>query len=445
MALSNAAHASNGRKKKMNEAVVIGSGAGGAMCAKELQGRFQVTILESGREFRPLTADLTWFEMLRKTELLFDPREIEWIFPAMKIHKAGAGMILVSGNGSGGTTTISTGNALRLDRDLRALGIDLDEEFAELSDEIPIFAGHQEKWRPLTRKFFNICQEMKLEPHAIPKMGDFAHCRSCGRCTLGCPHGIKWDSRRLLNQAQRNGARLLTRHRAERIVHEGGRARGVLARHGLKKKWFPADLVVLAAGGLGTPQVLQNSGIRCEARLFVDPVLCVAAAMKDSFQNRELPMPFAVQKKGYIISPYFDHLSFFFNREWRQGAGGIYSLMIKLADESRGSISRGRVRKSLTAADRERLEEAVAVCAEMFQRAGVSKDRLFFGTVNAGHPGGMLPLTAAQARTFHDPRLPENLFVADASLFPASLGKPPILTIMAMAKRIAKICRRGSG
>jgi choline dehydrogenase-like flavoprotein len=54
----------------------------------------------------------------------------------------------------------------------------------------------------------------------------------------------------------------------------------------------------------------------------------------------------------------------------------------------------------------------------------------------------MLPLTAGQARTFHDPRLPENLFVADASLFPASLGNPPILTIMAMAKRIAKICRR---
>ncbi len=427
----------------MNKAVVIGSGAGGAMCARELQGKFQVTILEAGQEFRPFGANLSWIEKLRKTRLLFDAREIEWIFPAMRIRKAGAGMILVSGRGSGGTTTISAGNALRLDRDLRALGIDLDEEFSALAREIPVFAGHQEKWHPLTRKFFEICREMNLEPQALPKMGDYTHCRSCGRCVLGCPHGIKWDSRQLLDQAQKNGARLMTAHRVERVVHEKGRARGVLVRHGLKRKWFPADLVVLAAGGLGTPPILQDSGIACEASLFVDPVLCVAAEMENCHQNRELPMPFAVQKKGYIISPYFDHLSFFFNREWLRQAGNIYSLMIKLADENRGGMARGRLQKALTAADRERLEEAVATCAEMFQRAGVDKGRLFFGTLNAGHPGGMLPLTAAQAKTFHDPRLPENLFVADASLFPASLGNPPILTIMAMAKRIARICRPG--
>ncbi|TFG76887.1 MAG: GMC family oxidoreductase [Chrysiogenales bacterium] len=429
----------------MDNAIVIGSGAGGAMCARELQGRFKVTILEAGRAFRPLTANLSLLEQFRKTGLLFDEREIGWIFPAMKVRKTGAGMILVSGNGSGGTTTISTGNAIRLDHGLQALGIDLDEEFAELFAEIPVFAGHQKKWRPFTRNVFNICREMKLDPQVMPKMGEHAHCRNCGRCVLGCPHGIKWDSRRLLDQAQQNGARLLTGHRAKRIVHENGRARGVLARHGPNTKWFPADLIVLAAGGLGTPPILRNSGIACEAKLFVDPVLCVATEMKDSFQNREMPMPFAVQKKGYIISPYFDHLSFFFNREWRRKAGDIYSLMIKLADDNQGSFIGGRVEKILTANDRKNLEEAAITCAEIFHRAGVDKNQLFFGTVNAGHPGGMLPLTAAQARTFHDPRLPENLFVADASLFPASLGNPPILTIMAMAKRIAKLCRGGNG
>lgn len=426
----------------MNKAVVIGSGAGGAMCARELQGKYQVTILEAGRAFRPFTLNLDLIAGFRKTGLLFDSREIGWIFPAMRIRRAGAGMILVSGSGSGGTTTLSTGNALRQDGALRKLGIDLDEEFSALDREIPVYAGHQEKWRPLTRNFFNICREMKLDPQALPKMGDHAHCRGCGRCVLGCPHGIKWDSRRLLEQALKNGARLLTSHRAERIVYDKGRASGVLARHGARKKWFPADLVILTAGGLGTPEVLQDSGIACDASLFVDPVLCVAAEMENCGQNNELPMPFAVQMDGYIISPYFDHLSFFFNREWRHKAGNIYSLMIKLADENRGGMTGGRLQKTLTAADRERLEQAVDTCAEMFQRAGVDKDRLFFGTLNAGHPGGMLPLTAAQAKTFHDPRLPENLYVADASLFPAALGNPPILTIMAMAKRVAKLCRQ---
>jgi choline dehydrogenase-like flavoprotein len=429
----------------MNNAVVIGSGAGGAMCARELQGRFQVTILEAGGEFQPFAANLSLIEKLRWTRLLFDAREIAWIFPAMRIRKAAAGMILVSGRGTGGTTTLSAGNALRQDAALKALGIDLDREFAELALEIPVFTDHRGKWRPLTQRFFSICREMKLDPQPMPKMGDYAHCRGCGRCVLGCPHGVKWDGRRLLKQAQEAGARLLTGQRVESIVHEQGRARGVLARQGLRKKFFPADLVILAAGGLGTPLVLQNSGISCEPRLFVDPVLCVAAEMENCSQNRELPMPFAVQKKGYILSPYFDHLSFFFNQDWRGKAGNIYSLMIKLADDNLGGVRRGGVQKTLTVADRQRLEEAVADCAEMFQRAGVDKGRLFFGTLNAGHPGGMLPLTAAQAKTMHDPRLPENMFVADASLFPASLGNPPILTIMAMAKRIARICRRDRG
>jgi choline dehydrogenase-like flavoprotein len=44
------------------------------------------------------------------------------------------------------------------------------------------------------------------------------------------------------------------------------------------------------------------------------------------------------------------------------------------------------------------------------------------------------------APVVHDDRLPENVFVADATLFPRSLGNPPILTIIALAKRVARIC-----
>lgn len=61
------------------------------------------------------------------------------------------------------------------------------------------------------------------------------------------------------------------------------------------------------------------------------------------------------------------------------------------------------------------------------------------GTLNSGHPGGMLPLTADDAEALHSRSLPDNLYVADACLLPKSLGLPPILTIMALAKRIAKI------
>ena len=67
---------------------------------------------------------------------------------------------------------------------------------------------------------------------------------------------------------------------------------------------------------------------------------------------------------------------------------------------------------------------------------------MFFGTLNAGHPGGMLPLTREDAKSLRPRRLPENLFLADATLLPEALGKPPILTIMALAKKVAKVVSR---
>ena len=57
--------------------------------------------------------------------------------------------------------------------------------------------------------------------------------------------------------------------------------------------------------------------------------------------------------------------------------------------------------------------------------------------MNAGHPGGMLPLTEAEANTLHNPALPDNLYVADATILPEAMCNPPILTIMALASKIA--------
>jgi choline dehydrogenase-like flavoprotein len=74
----------------------------------------------------------------------------------------------------------------------------------------------------------------------------------------------------------------------------------------------------------------------------------------------------------------------------------------------------------------------------------VRQEATYLGTINAGHPGGTLPLTAREAGTLHDSRLPANVYVADASLLPRSLGNPPILTIVALAKRIARICREAA-
>lgn len=428
----------------MKKAVIIGSGAGGATAAKELQGHFDVTILEAGSHFQPFSQPLAWLETARKTGFFLDEREIHLLFSNMRIRKTDSRIVMVNGVGHGGTTPLSAGNALRMDQDLRRLGFDLDDEFAKINHEINITTNHQKKWRPSTRLLFDICQDMGLDPRPTPKMGDYQHCSHCGQCVLGCRTGVKWDSRQYLQVAVTHGATLVSGCSAEHIVISGGKATGVQARRGWRRAFYPADLVIVAAGGFGTPAILDRSGIACDNTLFVDPVLCVAAEWSNCHQNHEISMPFVMQQEHAILSPYFDHLSFFFNKSWRVPAKDTVSLMIKLKDESIGHVEtdrRGTIRKTLTGTDKERLHMYVTLCQEILSRVGIAPQNTFLGTINAGHPGGMLPLTRQEASNCHSARLPDNLYVADATLLPSSLGNPPILTIIALAKKISRICR----
>jgi choline dehydrogenase-like flavoprotein len=424
----------------LKKALVIGAGAGGATVAKELQGKFTVTVLEAGKEFSPFSMNLSYIDKIKKIGLMFDEREIQLLFPSMKIRKTADRMVMVNGIGLGGTTTLATGNAVRMDEYLKKCGINLDKEFDELYREIPISTDHQKRWRPTTRRLFEICRAMDYHPQPLPKMGDNSKCINCGRCVLGCAYGAKWDSRKFLQLAQDKGANVLKRRRVEKIIFKNGKAIGVKARRGWRTEFHQADLIVLAAGGFGTPVILENSGIECEKRLFVDPVLCVAAEWKNSFQNKEISMPFVVQRNGYILSPYFDYLSYCFNKGWKFPANDTLGMMIKIADSNIGTVSRKNIDKTLTDADRERLKEGVNDCHLIFSQLGVNEDQIFLGTINAGHPGGMVPITKDDADTLHPHQLPENVYIADATLFPASLGNPPILTIMAMAKRVSKVC-----
>lgn len=52
-----------------------------SIIAKELQGNYQVTILECGKEFRPFSYPIPLFAKLRKTGLFFDERLIRLLLP----------------------------------------------------------------------------------------------------------------------------------------------------------------------------------------------------------------------------------------------------------------------------------------------------------------------------------------------------------------------------
>jgi len=90
-------------------------------------------------------------------------------------------------------------------------------------------------------------------------------------------------------------------------------------------------------------------------------------------------MPFVSVQDHIILSPYFDHLSFFFNQDWRLHAGDIVSIMIKLADDGIGSISKQGIDKALTDRDRRRLDEGVMICREILRRFGAGEEDAFLG------------------------------------------------------------------
>ena len=241
----------------------------------------------------------------------------------------------------------------------------------------------------------------------------------------GLSPGAKWDSRTFLDQAVENGAELVSGRTVKRVVIERGRATGVVAGNRWQTRFYPADLVILAAGGLGTPPILEQSGIACRPNLFVDPVLCVATRWDDARQNQEMPMPFIVQREHYMISPYFDFLSFFFNRRWKYPAGDVFSLMIKLADDNRGQrFPQGYRKGPVGHGQIETAGSGGPVHRDL--RAGWARSRRTFSSAPStpATPAGCFRWRKRTASTLHHDSLPANLYVADASLLPESLGNP---------------------
>jgi long-chain-alcohol oxidase len=100
----------------------------------------------------------------------------------------------------------------------------------------------------------------------------------CRLCHYGCQIGAKQSTTKTwLQDAYDNGARILVHTSADRVLIEGGRARGVEARtlHG-HKVTVRARAVALAAGAIHTPAIMVRSGMDGAAvgkNLMLHPVL----------------------------------------------------------------------------------------------------------------------------------------------------------------------------
>lgn len=115
--------------------------------------------------------------------------------------------------------------------------------------------------------------------------------------------------------------------------------------------------------------------------------------------------------------------------------GNTLQIMIKIKDDLSGRLTpRGGIRKPLTRKDRDKLTSGYRQATEILTNAGAKQiHRSWYA---AAHPGGTVKigdLLDADLRTEH-----ENLYVCDASVIPEAWGRPPTLTLIGLAKRLAQ-------
>jgi choline dehydrogenase-like flavoprotein len=420
------------------KAIIVGSGAGGSTAALELTLKgFEVTVLEAGKPFKPFTRHLTLTEPLRRLGLLGDENTIKRIFPHMDAKRSNSNLVLVRGITTGGSTVISCGNMVRADNGFKELGIDLTPEFEELEERINIRPIPINKWRPLTRRMYDSAKYLGLNPHPTPKAVELQKCSSCGLCEMGCSSGARWDSNQFLDEAIKLGAKLHTSAYVAKVIIDNNRVTGVLIRSGNSTKIIKADVVVLAAGGVGTAQILKTSGLDAENKLWVDIVLTLGGVSKGAKQLNEAPMTWYTKHDDFILSPYLDILSHYFHKPWRNvPLNDRVGVMVKLADIEDGTVfPDGHVEKEVTDKDSSKIEGAIHHAKEIMEASGV-KGPFVKGMYNGGHLGGTVPLKKEDISSMKPSMLPEGLWVADLSLAPRSQGLPTIMLTAALAMRV---------
>ncbi len=423
-------------EKRKYQFLIVGSGAGGGTLARELARRGRdVLVVERGI---PEEKVGTFRNCLR----YYDTKKLP--VPATSRE----GTVLWRAMTAGGSTVVSCGNGVRcLEKELSQLGITLDNEFAEAEKEMRI--------APINEKLLSLgsialraaAKELGYTMELMPKFIYYGKCRKCGQCVLGCRYEGKWTALTYLEEARKSGAQVSYGIKINKVLSENGRAKGVSGRGREGEITISADTVILSAGGIGTPAILQNSGIsKAGAGFFIDLLVNTYGVTGGLNLVQEPTMALVnhdfYQNKGFILSPFVNHPGAV--RFIEAGLRGfmapdkrLIGIMTKIIDEPAGRVyPDGSVSKPVTKRDRHRLNEGSSISREILIKAGADPKSIFISKPQGAHPGG----TAAIGTVVDKDLQTEinNLFVCDASVLPAAPGLPPILTIVALAKRLAK-------
>jgi choline dehydrogenase-like flavoprotein len=474
------------------DVVIVGSGAGGAVAAATLaEAGLDVIVLEAGQHYNrdnyPSDHLEAIAELYRDGGLTIAEGRPPIPVPVAKVV--------------GGTTVINSGTCFRapepvLDDWQRRFGIGwaggMDADYAEAEDFLRV--------TQLDPARMGRNGQLAMEGAAAIGASGAAIHRNAGNCTQcsSCPFGCEIDAKRgmhvsYLPRAVAAGARIRAGVQVNRVLVEDGRATGVSCTTsgggGSKRRPFTVRArraVITAGGAFGTPELLLRSGLggRQVGRHFhIHPACWVGARYGEEVRGWDGVMQSYYvdewEPTGILLEATFTPLAF--GGAWLLGAGESHqramldfghvgSIGVHLCDKSSGRVGLGaegslRATYKLTRDDGDRLAFGIARAAEVHFAAGASEVYPNIARVGVLKPSDLPKFEATSfkpselrleafhpmgtARISADERAgvcaidgsvhgTDDLYVADASLFPTSVGVNPMMTVIAFAKQIAR-------
>lgn len=486
---------------------VIGSGAGGAVMAKELsQKGLKVILLEMGGY---------------NTSRDFNQRE-EDMYPLLFAEQGARStddysINVIHGKGIGGSTVHNTGLCYRTpkeilevwEREWKVEGLafnDLDPFYNDVEKTLCVQPIRIDEVNPNNAIALKGAKKLGLSA-ILPNHNRSGECPGCGFCILGCSYDKKKSM--LLTYiplAYKYGTKIYADCTAEKIEFKDGRAKGVYGRfyrNGIPTHsiYIEADTVVVSGGAVNTPELLLRSGIdsggKVGQNLHLHPFIFVGGVFDEKIEGwKGIPQSVVVDEflkkdrqglKGYLIMPGFAHPMLF--ASLTPSLGKDHRLMMKLYsqfatlgvllhDSSSGKIyvnKNGRLRISykLNEDDKRELMHGMKKSAEILFEAGAKevilpyvegvfiKSKKDIATIDrlkivknrthiiSVHPQSSCPMGEDKKKSVVDSFCRfhgiENLYISDASVFPTSIGVPPQITIMALAARAARYIAKQLG
>lgn len=393
--------------------IIVGTGAGGALLARELaKNDLPVTILEKGPYIKSKDA----FEYYDKYNDSVD---------------------LLTTTCIGGATIVSMSNMVRaLDEELLDYDVDLREAYEYVENLVDVHQLDDSHIGDGTQRFLDAGRELGLKTMKMPKAIREDDCIQCGKCAFGCPADAKWSGKDFVDEAVEAGATLICEADVFELISEDRKIKGVKYIKDNREEEIYGETVVLSAGAISSALILRSAGIDAGRELFFDPFVSVGGYLKDINFNTEVQMAGLVVGENFVLSP---HFSSFIRSNIPDDSvtdKDILSIMVKTPDECKGYIDDdGDVYKTNTITDIRYLAEGVATAGFILEKAGVDPNTIGSTVYRGAHPGGTAPIGKIVNSNLETEI--SNLYVCDASVLPISPGKPPILTILALSKRLA--------